>query len=61
MANPIKKKTVGILFLVTSVALALFSLTGCFNASEDDSEIPWTRPQSWEDTAPGMGGRGNTF
>ncbi len=43
------------------LAFTLIGLSGCFNANEDDSEIPWTRPQSWENTAPGMGGRGNTF
>lgn len=48
-------------FLALSLALIAAGFTGCFNANEDDSEIPWTRPQSWENNAPGMGGRGSTF
>lgn len=36
---------------------------GCFNADVDDSEIPWSRPQSWENNAPGLGSGmgGNNF
>lgn len=56
MKNPLRS-----VFLMLLLALGMFGLSGCFNANEDDSEIPWTRPQSWENNAPGMGGRGNTF
>jgi len=56
------KKLIPSLLLTSALILAAFSLSGCFNASEDESEIPWTRPHSWENTAPGMGGQqGNTF
>jgi hypothetical protein len=42
--------------------LALLSssmmMQGCFTATEDDSSIPWSRPASWENSAPGMPGFG---
>ncbi len=57
----IVKKLLFLLFLTGISA----GFTGCFNADVDDSEIPWTRPQSWENNAPGlgsgMGQGGSTF
>lgn len=40
------------------LALILCSLFigGCFNRSDDEQAVPWGRPASWEDSAPGMGG-----
>lgn len=38
--------------------LLLFGLmmtTGCFDASPDDQEIPWSRPADWEGGVPGIG------
>ena len=53
-----------LLFLLSVIGLTVL-FTGCFNADVDDSEIPWTRPQSWENNAPGLGGGmgqgGSTF
>ena len=50
------------LFLALLGSMAL-GFSGCFNADVDDSEIPWTRPQSWENNAPGLGSGmgGNNF
>lgn len=63
MANPINRKRITACILALGLTFSTLLLSGCFNASEDDSEIPWTRPHSWEDNAPGMGGggRGSTF
>lgn len=35
-------------------------LTGCFDADEDESQIPWAQPASWEGGMPGMPGMGMT-
>lgn len=63
MANPMNIKRITLSILTLGLILSSLALSGCFNASEDDSEIPWTRPHSWEDNVPGMGGggRGSTF
>lgn len=50
------------LSLLLALLLSCLGLAGCFDANVDDSEIPWTRPQTWENNAPGMGsGPGSTF
>lgn len=36
-----------------AATLALFA--GCSAADQDENRIPWSRPASWEGTAPGMG------
>ena len=35
--------------------LVLLFETGCFNASPDDQELPWSRPADWEGGVPGLG------
>ena len=35
--------------------IGLLSLSGCLDKTEDDSQIPWAQPASWEDTPAGMG------
>ena len=42
--------------LILGSFLAVLALTGCFNASEDDQSVPWSRPADWERNAPGFGG-----
>mgnify|MGYP001177421200 FL=1 len=37
----------------TFVLAILVSLSGC--ADEEDSQIPWAKPASWEGTPAGMG------
>lgn len=44
--------------LLAFLFLGALLLQGCFTASEDDSSIPWSRPASWENSAPGMPGMG---
>lgn len=46
-----------ILPIATLMALAI-GIGGCTSQSPDESSIPWTRPQGWENTAPGFGGSG---
>ena len=36
------------------LALNLYLLSGC-SADQEESRIPWSRPATWEGTAPGMG------
>lgn len=38
--------------------LCLLALAGCASQDPDESSIPWSRPHSWENTAPGFGGVG---
>jgi len=35
--------------------LILPIISGCFYASPDDQELPWSRPADWEGGIPGMG------
>ncbi len=46
----------GIFFLV--IVATMFG--GCASNSENDtgSSVPWSRPASWENQLPGMGGLG---
>ena len=46
-------KTLLALFLLALVGLAL---SGCNTMAEpEDTSLPWGRPHSWEQKAPGMG------
>jgi hypothetical protein len=42
--------------LATFLLFSALALGGCFNAEADDQAVPWGRPASWENSAPGMGG-----
>ena len=50
------KKTFVTIFLAMSATVVLLSLTGCSEAPEGGSSIPWNRPQQWE--RQGIGGIG---
>lgn len=42
--------------ILASLALASSLLSGCFNAEQDETAVPWGRPATWEGGAPNMGG-----
>ncbi|MFW5874473.1 MAG: hypothetical protein ACOCVJ_03645 [Verrucomicrobiota bacterium] len=42
--------------LLLVLFLGALAASGCFNASEDDQSVPWSRPADWERNAPGFGG-----
>jgi len=46
------------LAILLLMSLALACLGGCFNRTTDEQAVPWGRPASWEDRAPGFGGGG---
>ncbi|MGB0370320.1 MAG: hypothetical protein ACPGN3_03155 [Opitutales bacterium] len=48
------------LFKIALLAFAALGLNGCFDASADDSQIPWGRPAEFENRGPGMG-PGSTY
>ncbi len=45
------------LFLLLGL-LSAGLLSGCATKTEDETTIPWSRPATWEGTAPGFGGSG---
>ncbi|MEM7671702.1 MAG: hypothetical protein AAF212_00030 [Verrucomicrobiota bacterium] len=49
-----------IIFRSALLALVALGFSGCFDASEDDSQIPWGRPADFESQGPGFG-PGNTY
>ena len=45
------------LLLLASILTALcLLLSGCGTANPEDTQIPWSRPAPWENSAPGFGG-----
>ena len=44
------------LFFISLLSLSLIAVSGCFNASPEDQELPWSRPADWESGVPGLGG-----
>ena len=46
-------------FLYVLLAVTVLLLSGCFNKHPDDSQIPWARPASWENSGPGGFGFGS--
>lgn len=44
------------LLIILALVLSTLFISGCFNRSDDEQAVPWGRPASWEDNAPGMGG-----
>ena len=49
-------KALKILFALSLLSLTGFAVSGCATMAEpEDTQIPWSRPQSWEKKVPGMG------
>jgi hypothetical protein len=45
-----------LLFALSLLALAGFAASGCQTMDEpNDTAVPWSRPQAWEQKQPGMG------
>jgi hypothetical protein len=43
------------ILLVLATAAAAMTFTGC-QSTDQDSAVPWARPQSWEGQQPAFGG-----
>lgn len=54
------RKNLTKIVLIALAALSILGFTGCFDASEDDSLIPWSRPADFENRGPGFG-PGSTY
>ena len=49
-------KVLKTLFVLSLLALVGLAVTGCTTMDEpSDTSVPWSRPQEWEQKAPGMG------
>jgi len=49
-------KSLKILFAFSLLAVAGFAASGCQTMAEsEDTAVPWSRPQAWEQKQPGMG------
>jgi hypothetical protein len=44
-----------LVLIVLTAAAAALSFTGCVS-TDQDSAVPWARPQSWEGQQPAFGG-----
>ncbi|MEO0508753.1 MAG: hypothetical protein AAF065_02700 [Verrucomicrobiota bacterium] len=42
------------LLIVLAICTSTLGLAGCFNATPDDTAVPWSRPADWERGAPGF-------
>lgn len=48
-----KKKLIQI-FLLTASGVGLLLITGCETMRPAESNIPWSRPAPWQNSAPGV-------
>lgn len=49
-------KALKILFALLLLSAVGLAVSGCTTMAEpEDTAVPWSRPQSWEQKAPGMG------
>lgn len=49
-------KVLKTLFALSLLALVGLAVSGCTTMAEpEDTAVPWSRPQEWEQKAPGMG------
>jgi hypothetical protein len=49
------KKLIRLLLLLVLAAVPAVAFVGC-QSTDQDSAVPWARPQSWEGQMPQMGG-----
>lgn len=43
------------IFLILALAFVTLAFSGCFDASVDEQNVPWSRPADWEGGTPGFG------
>ena len=58
--NTHNSKSLRVIMLLALYAVCGIILTGCMSAANNESDLPWNTPQSWEGSMsmPGMNGSG---